>query len=92
MERKKIKDQLIFLYLVRYAKVCDSRYIRNNVIALRENKIVPTTIFSITMKFTYYLQLILQNDKNKNNIEYYKNIVTTTMCELLIDSEIATQL
>jgi len=83
---------LIFLYLVRYAKVCDSRYIRNNVIALRENKIVLTTIFLTTIKFTYYLQLVLQNNKNKINIEYYKNMIITTICELLIDSEIATQL
>jgi len=41
------------------------------------------------MKFKH-LQLVLQNNKNKNTIEYYKNIVMTTIC--VINSKIITQL
>jgi len=55
---------------------------------LRENEIVLATIFLITMKFKH-LQLVLQS-KNKNTIEYYKNIVMATIC--VINSEIITQL
>jgi len=40
------------------------------------------------MKFKH-LQLVLQS-KNKNTIEYYKNIVMATIC--VINSEIITQL
>jgi len=38
------------------------------------------------------LQLVLQSNKNKSTTEYYNNIVNGNTCELLIDSEIATQL
>jgi len=38
------------------------------------------------------LILIIRDNKNESSTEYYKNSYCNNICELLIDSEIATQL